>query len=218
MRLKIRSPRGLYHVSLLKTLWFIAFQVFFILLQYSTAFSGDGLKWGRFRFTPELSVSEAYTDNVYIAPTDEQSDTVTTIFPKLLIDFAIAPRNYFSLCYEGDFRMYAHSDNFKKDIHHLNIFWNLTTAKGSIFKIGARANLDSIQPYSVEDRHKDYEEKQAYADILVSLGAFTDVGIKYDHDDCTFILVFLFWYLLCASGTLKSISKFGNLFFLDKII
>jgi len=89
----------LHRVNILKILCFVAFQVFFIFLQYSTAFSGDGLKWGRFRFTPELSVSEAYTDNVYLAPTDEQSDYVTTISTKLLIDFALAPMNYITLKY-----------------------------------------------------------------------------------------------------------------------
>jgi hypothetical protein len=171
----------MHHTNILKILCFVAFQVFFIFLQYSTAFSGDGLKWGRFRFTPELSVSEVYTDNVYIAPTDEQSDTVTTISPKLLIDFALAPMNYITFSYSGDYRIYANSDNFKTDVHRTSLFWSLTTPKGSTFKLGVKADFDSIQPYSVRDRHKDYEETEAYADMLLALGAFSNMGIRYGH-------------------------------------
>ena len=130
---------------------------------------------------PVLSLSEIYTDNIYLMHTDEQDDTITNISPKLSIDFAFAPLNYITLKYEGDYRLYAKSDNFKKDIHRIDIFWSLTTPKGSTVKIGTKANFDSIQPYSPEDRHKDFEEKEAYADILAAVGAFTDVGIRYGH-------------------------------------
>jgi len=57
----------------------------------------------------------------------------------------------------------------------------LTTPKGSTFKLGGQANFDSIQPYSTRDTHKDFEENEAYADMLLSLAAFTDVGIRYGH-------------------------------------
>jgi polysaccharide biosynthesis protein VpsM len=181
VRLTGRSLRGLHHINILKTLCFIAFQIFFVLLQYSNGFSEEGLKWGRLRFSPELSLSETYTDNIYQDSTDERDDSITTLSPKLSIDLAFAPRNYLTLRLEGDFRLYSHSDNFKKEIYRTSLFWTLTTQKGSTFKVGARADFNSIQPYSERDDHKDYEDKEAYADVLFPLGAFTEVGIRYSH-------------------------------------
>jgi hypothetical protein len=150
-------------------------------LWYSTGFSADGLKWGRFRFLPEISTSEIYTDNVYLDPTDERSESITTISPKLAIDFAIAPMNYITLKYNGDYRIYSKSDNFKKYIQQIDLLWTLTTPKGSAFKVGTRADFDSIQPYSERDRFKDYTETEAYADIHVPLGTSLDGGIRYGH-------------------------------------
>jgi hypothetical protein len=170
-----------YHDKLPKISCFITFLVFFVFLFYSEGFSADGLKWGRFRLSPVLSLSEIYTDNIYLVQTGEQDDTITTISPTLSIDFALAPLHYITLKYEGNYRLYAESDNFKEDIHRFDLFWSLTTSKGSTFKLGGRANFDSIQPYSPEGRHKDFEEKEAYADILAAVGAFTDVGIRYSH-------------------------------------
>ena len=162
-------------------MWFIAFQIFFILLQYSKGFSEEGLQWGRFRFLPSFSFSETYTDNVYLTHENERDDHVTVISPKLSLDFALAPRNYLTASYEGDFRFYAKSDNFKKDIHRTSFFWTLTTPKGSMIKLGVKADFNSFQPYSERDDHKDYEDKEAYADVLFPLGAFTEVGVRYSH-------------------------------------
>ncbi len=164
-----------------KISFLIAFQILFVFICYSTGFSEGGLTWGRFRFSPELSISEIYTDNVYLTNTDERDDTITTTSPKLSIDFAFAPRNYITLSYGGDFRSYRKSDNLKKDIHRTGLFWTLTTTKGSSFKLGAKVDYDSIQPYSENDRHKDFVKREAFADTMFKLGAFTDFGIKYSH-------------------------------------
>ena len=173
--------KGSHHVNTFKTLCFIAFQIFFVLLWYSNGFSEEGLEWNRLRFLPELSIYETYTDNVYLSATDERNDTITTFSPKLSIDLAFAPRNYLTLRLEGDFRLYAHSENFKKEIYRTSLFWTLTTGKGSTFQAGARADFNSYQPYSERDDHKDYEDKEAYADLLIPLGASLNAGLRYSH-------------------------------------
>lgn len=147
----------------------------------STGFSAEGLKWGRLKISPEISLSETYSDNIYQDFTNERDDTITTISPKVSIDLAFAPRNYLTLRLESDFRSYAHSNNFKKEIYRTNLFWTLSTHKGSKLKIGTKADFNSIQPYSEMDDHKDYEDKEAYADILLPLEAFAEAGIIYSH-------------------------------------
>jgi hypothetical protein len=103
------------------------------------------------------------------------------VTPKLSLDFAFAPRNYLTLRYEGEFRYYKNSDNFKKDIHRIGVSWTWNTPKESLIKLGARADFDSIQPFSVNDRHKDFEEKEVFGDLIVNIGAFTDIGVRYGH-------------------------------------
>lgn len=159
----------------------LLFEVLLIALYCSVGFAAEGLQWGRFRALPELSLSESYTDNVYLAHTDIRNDYITDVTPKLSLDFAFAPRNYLTLRYEGDFRYYKKSDNFKKDIHRTGVSWTWNTSKDSLIKLGARADFDSIQPFSVNDRYKDFEEKEVFAHTTFNIGATTDIGIKYGH-------------------------------------
>jgi hypothetical protein len=159
----------------------LLFEVLSIALYCSVGFSAEGLEWGRFRVLPELSVSESYTDNVYLDNSDIRNDYITDVAPKLSLDFAFATRNYLTLRYEGEFRNYKNSDNFKKDIHRIGVSWTWNTPKDSLIKLGARADFDSIQPFSVNTRHKDFEEKEVFGDTTFNIGASTDIGVRYSH-------------------------------------
>lgn len=169
-----------------KISFLIVFQILFVFVCYSTGFSEEGIEWGRFRFLPKLSISEIYTDNVYLTHTDERDDTITAISPKLSLDFAFASRNYITLSYGGDFRSYRKSDNLKKDIHRTGLFWTLTTHKGSKFKIGASADFDSIQPWSEKDHHRDFVKRKAFVDTLFKVGSLMELGVKYDYQSRRF--------------------------------
>jgi hypothetical protein len=164
----------------------IDFSILFLSIFCSTAFAEEGIEWGRFRFTPEISTSEKYTDNVYLIHTDGREDTITTVSPKVSLDFAFAPRNYITFSYGGDFRFYRKSDNFKKDIHKTGLFWTLTTPKGSNFKIGASADFDSIQPWSEKDHHRDFVVVKALVDTLFKVSSLIELGIKYDYESRRF--------------------------------
>jgi len=156
-------------------------QVLAVVLFCSTAYSSEGLEWGHFRVRPALSLSELYTDNVYQDHTDVRSDYITTLAPKLSLDFAFAVKNYITAQYEGEFRYYKNADNFNKDTHHAGLFWTWETPKGSTLKLGARADFDSIQPYSATDRHKDFVEEEVFAETLLKVSAITDLGLRYGH-------------------------------------
>lgn len=159
----------------------IVFHTILIFLWCSTGFSAEGVEWGRLRLAPKLSVAERYSDNIFLTEQDPQNEYVTAISPELLVDFAISPSSILSIGYEGDFRFYSELNNFRKDHHQGGLSWTLTMPKGSKFAVGAKVQDSSIQPYSEEDRRKDFVKPEAFADILLKLWAFTDLGLRYDH-------------------------------------
>lgn len=170
----------------LKRYLFIFFPLLSIALFCSTGHSTEGLQWERFRLLPALSISELYTDNVYLTPADTRGDVVTTVSPKASLDFALAPKNIVSARYNADFRSYERSDNFKEYIYQTGLSWTLTAPLGSTFKADAGADHNSIQPYSALDTHKDYVMREAFADVLLKSLLYADIGLRYDHTSRTF--------------------------------
>lgn len=167
----------------------ILFPIFFFTALgqiYSPAIAGDGIEWGHFRFIPSLTVSESYSDNIYLASKNETEDYVTTLTPELTLDAAIVPRNYFSLKYHGDFLSYSETDNFKEDHHLGSLSFNGETAKGSHFIAGISMQDTAIQPFSEQERSKDYTLQHAYVDVLAKLGKVTEIGTQYSRQDREF--------------------------------
>ncbi len=156
-------------------------QLLFIFLFCSQIYSDEGVKWGSFRFRPELSISEEYTDNIFLTHIEEKEDFITKISPDLFFDFSLAADNYLSLNYKGDFRFHKNFQNFKKDIHHTGLSWVWIQPAGSKFELGGRYHLDSVQPFSEEARNKDFTFKEAFLDTLWNLGDTIELGLKYNY-------------------------------------
>lgn len=166
---------------LVKMLKGSSFAFILILVWCHAGFAGEGVEWGKVKFLPELSVGEEYTDNIFLTREDKRSDFITTISPELSVDFAVTPESILNLGYEGDFEYHSHFDNFRKDHHHPRLSWAFTQPKGSRLEIGGLAHYSSYQPYSKDDRPKDYAGNEAFADTLLKLGGFTDLGLRYDY-------------------------------------
>jgi polysaccharide biosynthesis protein VpsM len=152
-----------------------------IFLWCTTGFSADGVEWGRFRLIPKLSVAEEYSDNIFLTEKNEEDDYITQISPELTVDFAFAPGSILSLNYKGDFRFYSEFDNFREERHQGGLSWTGTTPKGSSLELGTKVQDSAFQPYSEEDRAKDFVKWDGFADTLFKLGAFTELGLRYDH-------------------------------------
>jgi hypothetical protein len=97
------------------------------------------------------------------------------------VDIAIGTDNNLSIGYNGFYNIYRETDNFKKEIHKVSAFWKWITPKGSLLKIGGLINLDSIQPYSLQDDHKDFVEKRLFGETALEMSAFIDMGISYER-------------------------------------
>ena len=159
----------------------VLIQSVIFIISFSTCFANEGIIFNRFRFSPELSISEIYSDNVFLVDKDEASDSITTVSPKLSVDFAISPEHFITLSYGGDFRYYGRFDNFRQDIHHTNLSWTWNTSKGSKIRLGGKTDYDSIQPFSEADIQKDFVTTDVFADTLFKIWSYTDMAIKYDH-------------------------------------
>ncbi|MGD8833654.1 MAG: outer membrane beta-barrel protein [Desulfobacteraceae bacterium] len=151
-----------------------------------TAIASDGIEWGRFRFIPAITVSESYSDNLYLTNENGKEDYITSITPEFSLDLAIVPKNYFSLKYRGDYLSYSDADNFKENHHYSSLSFNSETAKGSHFIAGISAQDTAIQPFSELERSKDYTIQSAYVDILAKLGKLTEIGTEYSRQDREF--------------------------------
>jgi len=161
-----------------------AFQIFLIftaLLWGSKAICKEGLEWDRFRLRPEIWLGEAYSDNVFRTKENHKGDFFTRILPQLAVDYAIEPRHYLSMAYKGDYQFHSRYDNFRRFQHRGDFAWNLETAKGSTFEIGAWIKDGAIQPYSEQGFSKDYVEWEAFTDNLIRVEQFTEVGFEYRH-------------------------------------
>ena len=160
---------------------FQALMIFAVLCWGSKAICYEGLEWDRLKLTPEIWIGEAYSDNVFLTREDPKGDFFTHIVPKLTADFAIAPRNYLSLAYKGDYQFHSRYDNFRKFQHRGDFSWDLTTSKGSTFKAGAWVKDGAVQPYSEKGFSKDYVEWEAFTDNLLKVEQFTELGFTYRH-------------------------------------
>ncbi len=80
---------------------FYIFSIIFaslILGCYNNVFA-DGIDMGAFKLYPAIRVNEQFTDNVYLLPSDEQSDYITTIAPELFLEGKCSGNNIFKLNY-----------------------------------------------------------------------------------------------------------------------
>ncbi|RJQ68921.1 MAG: hypothetical protein C4519_22150 [Desulfobacteraceae bacterium] len=141
----------------------------------------EGLEYGRFRISPKLAVVERYSDNIYLEPGEEEDDFYTEIIPEITLDFAIAPRNYISLKYVGNFFRFSDADNFDSQYHLGEASWTVETAKGSRFAAGASTSDTSVQPYSPIESAKDYRVNRIFAETILVAGQVTEFGLQAER-------------------------------------
>lgn len=147
----------------------------------SIAYADEGIIWDRFRLLPALNISEKHSDNIYLTAADRRQDAVTTLSPQVSLDFAIAPDNYLKMSYEGNFSLHSTAHNFKHDSHKAGASWEWMTAKGSLFKIGAALNVDSMQPYAEDDSYKSFTDNKWFGETILALTMLTGIGVSYEH-------------------------------------
>ena len=156
-----------------------------LLCSYADA---EGLSYGRFLLTPQLTLEEEYSDNVFEKTEDTKSDSSTIISPVLSGYYAIGEDNRLGAHYNGEFSFYSTYDNLNRTDNKGAIDWWMRMPAGSTFSLGANVLDSTIQPdeeYLPEDpdreesKEKPYLLKSAFAEANLKPGEFTEVGFKY---------------------------------------
>lgn len=145
------------------------------------AVQAEGLSYERLRIRPKLDVVEHYSDNIFLTNGDEEDEYYTEISPKLAVDFALSPRNYITAEYIGYFYEYDTYDNFDESQYLGQLYWNMESAKGSLFNAGASTASESSQPYGPDDDYEEYDRNRFFADARLAVGKITDVGLGFIH-------------------------------------
>lgn len=174
------SSESLFNAKLFHIGRYILLSVL-VLSSNCQSYAEDGVSWGRLRFRPSVTISERYSDNIYREYQNEEEDYITRLLADVALDLAVAPRNYFTLKYQGDFLSYKNSENFRNDHHFGSFSFTSETSKGSHFLFGAEAKLTAVQPYSITDESKDYTFKYYYGDVALALFDFTELGVRYSQ-------------------------------------
>ncbi len=146
------------------------FLLFFTSLWASSSAWAEGFVWGRFRLRPTLSLAEKYTDNIYQDHNDRREDFVTLVNPILALDFALAPRNYITLGYKGDYEFHVHYHNFRKFMHTSSLLWQWESARGSKMTAGAIYTDKAYQAYSPHQNYRNYIQRDYFLRTLWRTG------------------------------------------------
>ena len=142
------------------------------------AHAQHGWQSGRIKADGDIKLTFRYSDNIFHNNNEKKSDFITHVQPQAKLSYAIAHDNILSAMYRGDFQHHKNYDNFPTQGNYGTFAWQLMQPRGSRFEAGFILDDASIQPYSEKGEARDYFEWQAYIDVLLKIGAFTESGLK----------------------------------------
>ncbi len=156
-----------------------------ILLLYSAVYAAEytteGIKWGRLKISPGLSISEIYTDNIFLEHENKRDEFITRVTPALNLIFALDQQNKLDFSFRSDHRFYSEFENLAKDTYNTAISYKWMPPRGSRLETGGSLLSDTYRPRSEEDRSKDYIMSRVFLDALYKLGEVTGLGFRYDY-------------------------------------
>ena len=123
--------------------------ILILVILFVTLFPGIGRAQTKATFTPRVSVSETYDDNIDLDPDDEDSDYITIVSPGG--NFQLESQNtQLALDYQAGFSFYAQDSSRDTTRHRARISWDQLLAEHWKLKLNNRF-LRSEDPITVED-------------------------------------------------------------------
>jgi hypothetical protein len=137
-------------------------------------------------FTPSLSISETYDDNIDLDNTDEIDDWMTSISPGITLNI-ISQKNNFSLNYSPSFVRYKDYDENDTTRHALSFSSNMALSQHVNFNISDRY-IKSDDPLEdtediigVRETRNTYQRNNVDANIKFTFGASSDFTLGFSH-------------------------------------
>jgi hypothetical protein len=137
--------------------------------------------WDRVKLEPEIALTQSYDDNIFNTDENKTSDWMTSLNPSIDTQFAFTPRSRIGLLYSGRFVSYQKTENFRKDHHYSNAYLQFESLKQSELEIGVWGEDSAKQPYSDDDRSKDYTIGAIYTDVKLNIFDLTQFYGNYQH-------------------------------------
>ena len=112
-------------------------------------FTGIAVAQTKATFTPRISVSETYDDNIDLEPDNEDSDWITVVSPGFLLEVD-SQKTQLDLDYEAGFSFYAQDSSRDTTRHQARISWDQLLAEHLSLNVNNTFSR-SEDPITVED-------------------------------------------------------------------
>jgi len=138
---------------------------------------GNSFGSGRLQFFPELVVGGVYNDNIYLDENDGESDVISHVIPRLMIDYSLEERGHIKLGYAGDFAFYTDfsANNWRR--HDIGFEIDYNAPSGLFVDLGNNF-VDTSDPFGSADEYALGQQKKRWYNLLA-------LGVGYNHADRT---------------------------------
>jgi len=136
---------------------------------------GNSFGSGRLQFFPELAAGVVYNDNIYLDDNGEESDVISHVIPRLMIDYSLEERGNIRLGYAGDFAFYADFTGNDWERHDLGLELDYTAPSGLFVDLGNNY-VHTSDPFGSSDEYALGRQKKRWYNLL-------GLGIGFNHAD-----------------------------------
>jgi hypothetical protein len=138
---------------------------------------GNSFGSGKFQFFPELAVGLVYNDNIYLDENDEESDVISHVIPRLMIDYSLEERGHIKLGYAGDFAVYTDFSDNNWQRHNLGFEFDYNAPSGLFVDLGNNY-VHTSDPFGSAEEYALGQQKKRWYNLL-------GLGLGYNHADAT---------------------------------
>jgi hypothetical protein len=136
---------------------------------------GNAIGSGKLKFFPELAVGLVYNDNIFFDEIDEESDLISHIIPRIMLDYSLEERGSIKLGYAGNFAYYKDFPDNDWRRHDFGFLLDYS-APGGLFLDIANNYVDTSDPFGSQNDYALGEQKERWYNLL-------GTGLGYNFGD-----------------------------------
>ncbi|MDX1775918.1 MAG: outer membrane beta-barrel protein [Desulfobulbales bacterium] len=136
---------------------------------------GNAIGAGKLKFFPELAVGLAYDDNIFYEESGEESDQVSHLIPRLMIDYSLEERGSVKFGYAGDFAYYRDFSDNDWRRHNLGLLLDYNAPSGLFLDI-VNDYVDTSDPFGSKEDYALGEQKDRWNNLFA-------VGLGFNFGD-----------------------------------
>jgi len=139
--------------------------------------AGNSFGTGKLKFFPELAVGVVYNDNIYLDGSNTESDVISHVIPRLMIDYSMEERGHIKLGYGGDFAFYSDFSDNNWQRHNIGLEIDYNAPSGLFVDLGNNF-VHTSDPFGSTDEYALGRQEKRWYNLL-------GLGLGYNHADRT---------------------------------